>query len=86
MPVRTAYGSILRWVLGRQRLVHSFFFSVVSRHRGSVTKNAQWLSLPSEDAGQLSASSSTPGTFRSTPLLRLSAPCGDPRADPNIEA
>jgi len=64
--VRDAYGSSLRWVLGRQRLVIAVFLGVVVATAALYSKMPKGF-LPSEDAGQLFCFIEAPRTFRSTP-------------------
>jgi HAE1 family hydrophobic/amphiphilic exporter-1 len=84
--VRDAYGSSLRWVLGRQRFVIAVFFGVVVATGALYTKMPKGF-LPSEDAGQLFCFIEAPQdisfdamvTYQRSVLEIL-------RADPNIEA
>src|SRR6266511_757282 len=84
--VRDAYGSSLRWVLGRQRFVIAVFFGVVIATGVLYAKMPKGF-LPSEDAGQLFCFIEAPQdisfdamvTYQRSVLEIL-------RADPNIEA
>src|SRR2546423_711117 len=84
--VRDAYGSSLRWVLGRQRFVIAVFFGVVVATGMLYAKMPKGF-LPSEDAGQLFCFIEAPQdisfdamvTYQRSVLEIL-------RADPNIEA
>src|SRR5258706_120946 len=84
--VRDAYGSSLKWVLGRQRLVIAVFLGVVVATGALYTRMPKGF-LPSEDAGQLFCFIEAPQdisfdamvTYQRSVLEIL-------RADPNIEA
>src|SRR5258706_296943 len=84
--VRDAYGSSLRWVLERQRLVIAVFLGVVVATGALYAKMPKGF-LPSEDAGQLFCFIEAPQDISFDAMVTYQRSVLDIlRADPNIEA